>query len=53
MTTDYVLIVYIKLHNQSGQFTLYLQSVEREEEEEEADEEDADGVEEGGEKEFI
>jgi hypothetical protein len=53
LTTDYVLIVYIKLHNQSGQFTLYLQSVEREEEEEEADDEGADGVEEGGEKEFI
>ena len=51
LTTDYVLIVYIKLHNQTGQFTLYLQSVEREdeiverEEEEEEEEEEETGSE--------
>jgi len=43
LTTDYVLIVYIKLHNESGQFTLYLQSVEREEMMEEDEEEDGGG----------
>jgi len=42
LTTDYVLIVYIKLHNQTGQFTLYLQSAEREDAMEEDDDDDDD-----------
>lgn len=44
LTTDYVLIVYIKLHNQTGQFTLYLQSAERENVMDESDDEEGDDV---------